>query len=35
MNYKDKQYLRAAFFVGAFVIAITVVVLGVLNLFFT
>ena len=35
MNYKDKHLLRAAFFIGAFTIAVTVVVLGVVELFFT
>ena len=35
MNYRDKQFLRATCFIGAFAIAIVVVIIGVVKLFFT
>ena len=35
MNDRDKEYVRAAFFVGAFAIAVCVVILGIIELFVT
>ena len=35
MNQFTKQYLRASCFIGAFVIALCVIVIGVIELFFT
>ena len=35
MNYRDKQFFRATCFIGAFALALVVVVIAVIELFFT